>query len=282
MPFRTLVSLALIFLIQDAVADVFTVTNTNDSGPGSLRQALLDAAKPGPDDIVFNLPGSGTAGEYVIQPLSVLPNIPTGTRILGETQRSFGGDTNPDGPEIAIDGSMAGDFVTGLRIFNGNSCLIRELSIRKFRNIGISIGAGAGNNVEGCYVGTDGKGKSAGVGNEFAGMAIQGDGNTVGGSSAAARNIVSGNQRGIVVGGAQTANLIEGNYIGVDRTGQVAAGNREEGVSLGNNTIVRNNLISANHVGIAIEANAGVTIHGNFIGTDATGTAAIGNLTGKL
>src|SRR5215217_4176643 len=54
----------------------FAVTNTNDSGAGSLRQAILDAnANSGPDDITFNIPG---AGVHTITPLSPLPVI-TGT-----------------------------------------------------------------------------------------------------------------------------------------------------------------------------------------------------------
>jgi len=39
---------------------IFMVTNTNDSGPGSLRQAILDANDaPGADEIGFNISGSG-------------------------------------------------------------------------------------------------------------------------------------------------------------------------------------------------------------------------------
>jgi len=38
----------------------FTVLNTNDSGPGSLRQAILDAnAATGSSQIIFNI-GSGS------------------------------------------------------------------------------------------------------------------------------------------------------------------------------------------------------------------------------
>jgi len=40
----------------------FAVTNTNDSGTGSLRQAILDAnANLGLDVIAFNIPARGAA-----------------------------------------------------------------------------------------------------------------------------------------------------------------------------------------------------------------------------
>jgi len=53
------------------LAATFPVTNTNDSGAGSLRQAVLDAnANPGPDEIVFESTVSGTvslaSGEITI------------------------------------------------------------------------------------------------------------------------------------------------------------------------------------------------------------------------
>jgi hypothetical protein len=41
-------------------AATFSVINTNDSGAGSLRQAILDAnANPGPDTIAFAIAGAG-------------------------------------------------------------------------------------------------------------------------------------------------------------------------------------------------------------------------------
>ena len=44
-------------------AATFTVTTTADSGPGSLRQAILDAnASPGADTIVFNIAGCRSTG----------------------------------------------------------------------------------------------------------------------------------------------------------------------------------------------------------------------------
>src|SRR5688572_23214049 len=49
--------LRVLFKFQAHAAATFTVTNTNDSGAGSLRQAILDAnANPGQDMISFNIP----------------------------------------------------------------------------------------------------------------------------------------------------------------------------------------------------------------------------------
>jgi hypothetical protein len=52
--------LALEPLEERAVPATFTVTNLNNSGPGSLRQALADADAPGADTIVFQPGLSGT------------------------------------------------------------------------------------------------------------------------------------------------------------------------------------------------------------------------------
>jgi hypothetical protein len=47
-----------------AAAATFSVTNINDSGSGSLHQAITDAngAGPGPHTITFAIPGSGVHG----------------------------------------------------------------------------------------------------------------------------------------------------------------------------------------------------------------------------
>jgi hypothetical protein len=268
--------------VCDAQGATFLVTNTNDSGPGSLRQALLDANQPGADDIVFNIPGSGNLAEYIIKPLSALPNVPGGTRILGETQRLFGGDINTLGPEIVLDGSSAGINVSGL-VLNAADCLVREISIRKFYLYGIRMDLDAVNNrVEGCYIGTNSDGSAPGDGNGWGGISMGGGGNTIGGPNLATRNLISGNKIGIT-GGNQTAarNVIEGNYIGVDRTGQRALGNLEEGILVTKSATIRNNVISGNGTGIELAQGAiGCLIQGNFIGTNASGTAAIANGSG--
>ncbi len=78
--------LALALTPAGAYAATFIVSNTNDSGPGSLRQAILDAnLAPGADDITFHFPG---AGVHMISPLSPLPPLTddAGVTIDGYTQ----------------------------------------------------------------------------------------------------------------------------------------------------------------------------------------------------
>src|SRR3989442_5833254 len=64
-------------LTRRAQAAGFVVTNTNDSGAGSLRQAILDANANGSgvvDTITFNISGGGVK---TIIPSSALPAITT-------------------------------------------------------------------------------------------------------------------------------------------------------------------------------------------------------------
>jgi hypothetical protein len=74
LPFAVRLGLAFIlapFLASTALAATFTVSDLDDSGPGSLRQAVLDAnASPGADDVVFTPGLAGTitltSGEILI------------------------------------------------------------------------------------------------------------------------------------------------------------------------------------------------------------------------
>ena len=57
---RRAAGLGLLFLAAAAApAATFTVINTNDTGAGSLRQAIADAnGSAGPHTINFNIPGA--------------------------------------------------------------------------------------------------------------------------------------------------------------------------------------------------------------------------------
>jgi hypothetical protein len=76
---------ALEVLEERQLLATFPVLNSNDSGPGSLRQAILDsnAAGPGPNVIPFTLAGGGV---QTIQPHSALPVIIVPVLIDGTTE----------------------------------------------------------------------------------------------------------------------------------------------------------------------------------------------------
>ena len=48
----------LAFPVGASAAGTFVVTNTNDSGDGSLRQAIIDANGAAGGNITFNIPGA--------------------------------------------------------------------------------------------------------------------------------------------------------------------------------------------------------------------------------
>src|SRR5690349_5719531 len=93
----------------------FTVTNTDDSGLGSLRQAILDAnaAASGTDTIAFNITGGGV---HTIRPTSPLPTLTDIAVIDGTTQPGYAGV-----PLIELNGSGAGSTANGLTIQDGGS-----------------------------------------------------------------------------------------------------------------------------------------------------------------
>ena len=96
---------SLLPLTPTAQAATFTVTNTNDSGAGSLRQAITDAnATAGTDTITFDVTG---AGPHTIQLASILPNLADSVNI-----------TNTSGESVTVRGEgTTGDY----RIFRINS-----------------------------------------------------------------------------------------------------------------------------------------------------------------
>ena len=90
------------------------VTNTLDSGPGSLRNAIeLANSHPGPDSIRFAIPKTDPGftpqlGTWTIKPVTGLPPIMDRETIIdGFSQSAFvGSDANPHGPEIELEGSL--------------------------------------------------------------------------------------------------------------------------------------------------------------------------------
>lgn len=282
--------LALAWLVFAAPTSVqaatYIVTNTNDSGAGSLRQAILDAnANAGPDTISFSIPG---AGVHTITPATALPSITGPVVIDGLSQTGASCDSWPPTLLIEIDGSSAGSTANGLRFQAGSSgSSVIGLVINSFARDGILLETGT-NTIACNFLGTDPSG-TADRGNIWSGVAISnGSSNTVGGTSGSVRNLISGNNlRGVSITSLASSNLIQGNYIGTDVSGAVAVGN-SYGVyirdapsnTIGGTTEGARNIVSGNtNLGITIQggSSTGNVVQGNLIGTDAGGTGALGN-----
>ena len=272
---------------------VFPVTSTADSGPNTLRQAILNAnANPGPDTITFAIAGPGV---HEIQPATALPPVTDSVRIDGTTQPGYAG-----APLIQLDGALAGTGANGLTI-NASNCTVLGLDVTHFKADGIFV-QGSSNVIQSNYIGTDPTG-TKGQGNGSYGVEISpsSKSNLVGTNGdgindVAERNLLSGNgQSGVrITGTGANQNVVAGDYIGTDVTGTVRIGNGRDGVTVelgaqsnligtnGNsvNDTGERNLIAGNRdAGVAI-INTGTNLNvvaGNFIGTNVAGSAALPN-----
>ncbi len=269
----------------------YTVTNTNDSGAGSLRQAIFDAnANGGADTIDFNISGSGV---HTINVASALPAVTDAVLIDGYTQTGSSVNTlsvgNNAGLTIELNGAGAGS-ANGLTLGGGSDgSTIRGMVINGFSLSGIQLNS-TNNLIVGNFIGTNATGTSD-LGNSVDGITVSADNNSIGSSAAADRNLISGNDdEPIDVDKGVTGTIIRGNYLGTNAAGNAAiangtAGNANSGFLLieGPNSIVggsnpgEGNLVSGStHAGIFITS-TGNTVQGNLIGTDATGTTALAN-----
>ena len=147
----------------------YTVTNTNDSGAGSLRQAIIDAnANAGADTINFNINGTGT---HTITTLTDLPTISQQTTINATTETDFSGT-----PLIVL--NKGGTAVNGLVLGAGSDgSTIRGFVIQNFTTSGITITGANGVSIFGNYIGTTSTGNAA-AGNAI-GVNIWDSANTV-------------------------------------------------------------------------------------------------------
>ncbi len=231
---------------------------------------------------------SGAIGN-VIQNNLVSGNNATGITLLsnGSTVRgnkvgtNFAGTGSISNPVGVLIVSATGNTIGGSNPGDGN--LVSGNS-----SAGLQLSASAnGNTVAGNWIGTTFDGLSALP--NAAGVVITNSSfnNTIGGTTPGARNIISGNtQSGVLINLSGTGNNITGNYIGTDNSGTLDLGNivgiQIDGASpnnvIGGTIPGARNVISGNETGILIDTGlAGNQVKGNFIGTDFSGTAAIGN-----
>ena len=270
----------------DVNPKVYTVTNTNDSGPGSLRQAILGAnlaTSAPPDTILFDIPGTGP---FTIAPLTPLPTLTHATIINGYSQPGASPNTLASGDNAVIEIQLSGGNIPGadgLDLAGGGST-VDGLSITGFTNGVHLTDTTGGDLVAGDFIGVAPNGAPAGNSNN--GVFIDGAPSvTVGGIVPGLRDVISANSGSGIFSQNATGVLILGDFIGTDPSGTHPMGNYEDvnlndspSPTIGGAAAGARNLISASSIyGVQLNDSTGALIQGNLIGTDVTGTQPLGN-----
>jgi hypothetical protein len=276
---------------------VFTVTNTNDSGNGSLRDAINQAnLSGGPSSIKFQIGAS--CGPQVIAPGTLLPDIKVPLIIDGYTQPGAHVNTLNGGFDGQLCIFLLGNATTnfGLRVSSGSSngrLDLRGLLFSNFSNYAVALADGKGHHIQGNSFGVATPGSGA-VFPNGSNVVVYTNANAavVGGASVAERNLIGAANGvtgfGINLGTADSFSVVRNNYVGTTADGLNAASNTGGGINVqasGHNQII-GNLVSGNGgSGIAVKGNAlsnlYTVIRDNRIGLNRN-AAPLGNNVGVL
>ena len=221
--------------------DSITVDSTSNSGPGSLRQALLDAQRG--DTIKFD-------------PAVFPPDAPISIYVIDEEMPGINVDDltlDASNAGVILDGSqLEGDWVAGLQIVSSSNASIMGLQISHFPGPGIAISGDSTHNVIG--------------GDRALGAGPWGQG-----------NLLSNNKVGLDIATEGTRlNTATGNLIGVDLEDSHWLGNEDFGVHVWEgaveNTIGPDNIIAYN-VRDGIYLDPGVSEQNTVTDNDVFGNA---------
>lgn len=263
------------------------VTNTLDSGAGSLRAAMLTANSNGqPDTITFQPPTV-----YNLTLVNSLPVVTEGSLTVDGT-----------GTTVSINGASKEAF-----FFNAvTGCAVKNLSIAGAQ-YAVRVSGGSGHTFENLQLSNNNwavnmdstssnllRGSTI-TSNTNAVVLRASSNNTIGGSTPSAANRISGHasQAGILIEQITTPavitssnNIIIGNRIGLNAAGNAAQANlygihitSGPGTRIGGTATGEGNYISGNTYGIRIRGvnTQNVLVQGNFIGTADDGTTVVPN-----
>lgn len=289
-------------ILEDrSLLSTISVLNLDDSGAGSLRQAIEDAnVAPGADVIQFDVAGT------IELTSGALSAITDPVLFDGTTAPGFA-----DTPVVQID---ANGF-DGLQFDSGShDSTLQSIGIVDADSAGVTLNASRITLLAN-FIGVELDG-TTGAGNNGDGVEINAtsSGNTIGGPVefgpfVTGFNVISGNAgNGIVIDGSLDNEIIA-NFIGTDVTGMIDLGNGANGILLtggassnliggrtplpGGSPVMENSDGSFNYQGKPTDGNVisgndrnGVLItegaesnllSGNFIGTDRSGNSPISN-----
>ncbi len=289
-----------------------TVSNLNDSGPGSLRSAIT-AANRHPNTATIDFSVHGT-----IRLKKSLPAIRERTIIDGTSAPTYvaGGP-----PVVAVD--SAGNAGCGCNGIDGlkfeddsNGSQLLGLSVTNAVGSGVTLNAHS-ITLNDNYIGLDLAGRAAGNGHAGVHLMPGSSRNKIGLNTAnisgVVGNVISGNRGPGIKMSHSSNNTVVANRIGTNAAGTAAVANRGQGIEItkrSKNNVIGGtqyvdagtgqannptgtegsvtpvfvvpplgNLVSGNHrTGIRITSRSKKNVlNGNFVGTAADGDSALGN-----
>jgi CSLREA domain-containing protein len=279
------------------IAAATTIDASTQAGYAGTPLVTLDGSNVSSDGIGFNVTGDGsTIRGFVITDWSragIDINFSNANTIAGNyIGIDVGGIGAQNGDGIFFDQNSDNNTIGGTGPNDRN-----VISANGHDGIFLTNGEGGtpdNNTIVGNYIGLrpDGTGTQGVSGNVSDGIELAGDSNTIGGSTAAARNYIAGNDdNGITIFGQ--GNAVKGNVVGLDVNGNPVA-NSSDGIDvvpfvtdvanvIGGLGAGDGNVISGNSDdGLFLQspfsaAPPGTIVQGNLIGTDPSGTTAVGN-----
>lgn len=283
--------IGIVSLVPAALAApaTFTVTNTNDTGAGSLRQAIIDAnsnGNPSDQDIItFSI---ATTGDVFIQPQTTL-TITQSVLIDGYTQSDAIANTavwpQPFNGllRVGINNSVGGKME-----ITANNTTIRGLVFSRSTDAEIYANGVSGLNIYGNYFDTTNNGlfgnKDENVSAKTVELLNTTD-STIGGSQAERRNLFGYCANSCIdISGSASGNIaIKGNYIGVGadgaismdtliysnytaRTAAIKISDQVDGVTIGGLGTGEGNSLEHNATGaLLVQDSNGVSVLGNRV-----------------
>lgn len=263
--------------LESAISDigVITVTSTANSGPGTLRQAILDSNQTVNAELIrFNLGAAGGC-PYVIPLSSVLPPITSPLTIDGWSQPG----STPNSERLSDDSVrcvvLSGTVAQGLRLQPPADRQIKVSGLAFYGNSDAAIEVvGAGTVV----IEGNGFGLGASVlASDFGGDAIRitgADGSRIGGEDEAQRNLIGRAPGAGIRLLAGSGREVINNFIGITRNGYGTVAN---GIGIhatnGVADLIEDNYIGHNQAeGILVDgaSTRDVEIRTNFVGRAPT------------
>lgn len=262
-----------------AGADTFVVTNTQDSGTGSLRDAIEDAnLNIGQDTIEFSISGTSP---WTISPSTPLPAI-TGPLLI-DAPADLSGEFNGISPKplVELNGNNLSigsglDFAVG-----AGGSTVSGLAIINFPEDGIEIAA-ADVQVVVCFLGVNSSGTSAGNG-EY-GIDITGQRARIGDGELdlGGRNLISANGAGGIRIGAGDEHTIANNFIGRTPTAEAPPSkNAGDGILITDSENTQIGVAGLNGNVISSHQGAGIRLRSALASNNTVLAALVGSFDGR-